>query len=104
MTFKVFQDLKMMEKEKKIKEVSYNEGDAAEWDAAEVRGANTEPVRGEGNVDRKCEECAADREEMRGAVDGWIMNDIKAKNIRLRARLSILRNLTGSRPETLVVK
>lgn len=54
---------------KKGKEVSHNEVEAAERDAADVRGVNSEAVR-EGNVDRKCEECAADREEMRGAVDG----------------------------------
>lgn len=63
----------MVEKKKKAgkkgKEVSYNEVDAAERDAADVRGVNSEAVWG-GNVDRKCEECAADREEMRGAVDG----------------------------------
>lgn len=42
-----------------------------------------------GDVDRKCEECAADREEMRGAVDGWIMNDVISKNIRLQGNRQV---------------
>lgn len=48
MTFKVTQDLKMMDglkkkknRKKKKLEVSSSEGEAAERDAAEVRGANT---------------------------------------------------------------
>lgn len=49
--------------------MSYREREAAERDAADVRGGNNEPVLG-GIVDRKFEKCAADREEMRGAVDG----------------------------------
>lgn len=55
------------------------------WHGRRMRGERwviPRDKRGDGG--RKCEECEADREEMRGAVDGWIMNDVISKNIRLQ--------------------
>lgn len=60
-------------------------------DTADIWELNDEWFQGEkaGNVGRKCEECVPDREEMRGAVDGWIMNDIISKNTRLQGNRQV---------------
>lgn len=60
-------------------------------DTADIWELNDEWFQGEkaGDVGRKCEECVPDREEMRGAVDGWIMNDIISKNTRLQGNRQV---------------